>query len=187
MKLVIIMGPQAVGKMTVGQELAAITGLKLLHNHMTIELVNNFFDVFDSDEGRRLNALFRREIIEAVANSDLPGLIYTCVFEYDTPARYEYIRSIIDLFASRGAATCIVELCADYAVRLERNRTENRLLHKPSKRDVEKSEEIFRSLETKHRFISRDGETPFDDYLKLDNTDLSPQEAAAKIKQFFAL
>lgn len=31
---VIIMGPHAVGKMTVGQELAKITGLRLFHNHM---------------------------------------------------------------------------------------------------------------------------------------------------------
>ena len=33
MKLVIIFGPHAVGKMTVGQELAKITDLKLFHNH----------------------------------------------------------------------------------------------------------------------------------------------------------
>lgn len=38
MKFIIITGPQAVGKMTVAQELTQITGLKLLHNHMTIEL-----------------------------------------------------------------------------------------------------------------------------------------------------
>jgi len=31
-KLVIIFGPQAVGKMTVGQELEKITGLKLFHS-----------------------------------------------------------------------------------------------------------------------------------------------------------
>ena len=43
MKLVLIFGPQAVGKMTVGQELAKITWLKLFHNHMTIDLVSNFF------------------------------------------------------------------------------------------------------------------------------------------------
>ena len=43
MKFVIIVGPHAVGKMTVGQELEKITGLKLFHNHMTIELVSPFF------------------------------------------------------------------------------------------------------------------------------------------------
>ena len=44
-KLLVIMGPQAVGKMTVGQELVKITELKLLHNHMTLDLVEKFFSV----------------------------------------------------------------------------------------------------------------------------------------------
>ena len=43
MKFVLIFGAPAVGKMTVGQELERITGFRLLHNHMTIELVLNFF------------------------------------------------------------------------------------------------------------------------------------------------
>ena len=43
MKLVIIFGNLAVGKMTVGQELAKITDLKLFHNHMTIEPVIEIF------------------------------------------------------------------------------------------------------------------------------------------------
>ncbi len=33
MKFILLFGPQAVGKMTIGQELAKITDLKLLHNH----------------------------------------------------------------------------------------------------------------------------------------------------------
>ena len=43
-KFVLIIGPQAVGKMTVGQVLSKITGYKLLYNHMTIELVRLKFD-----------------------------------------------------------------------------------------------------------------------------------------------
>ena len=39
MKLVLLIGNSAVGKMTVGQELAKITGLRLFHNHMMIEPV----------------------------------------------------------------------------------------------------------------------------------------------------
>jgi len=55
--LVIIIGPHAVGKMTVGQELAKLTGLKLFHNHMSIELVRKFFSVRGSKEGKYLNTL----------------------------------------------------------------------------------------------------------------------------------
>jgi shikimate kinase len=56
MKLVILFGPPAVGKMTVGQELANLTGFRLFHNHMTIELTLNFF-AFNTKEFAHLNSL----------------------------------------------------------------------------------------------------------------------------------
>ncbi len=187
MKLVIILGPHAVGKMTVGQELAAVTGLKLFHNHMTIELVRNFFSVHGSEEGRRLNALFRQEIFEAVAKSDLPGLIFTYMFDFNEPSEYEYINSIIRLYEAHKAETCVVELSADFNTRIERNKTENRLLNKPSKRDIPKSEELFRNLEAIYRLNSYDDEVPFSNYLKIDNTNLTPNEVAVKIREAFDL
>jgi adenylate kinase family enzyme len=39
MHLVFVFGPPAAGKMTVGREICARTGYKLLHNHMTVEPV----------------------------------------------------------------------------------------------------------------------------------------------------
>ena len=44
MKFVLLFGPQAVGKMTIGHELEKVTDLKLFHNHMTIELVQPYFN-----------------------------------------------------------------------------------------------------------------------------------------------
>jgi len=58
MKFVLIFGPQAVGKMTVGQELANITELKLFHNHMTIELLEPLFSFIP--EMWELSTLFRK-------------------------------------------------------------------------------------------------------------------------------
>ncbi len=52
---------KAVGKMTVGEELSKETGLKLFYNHMTIDLVSNFFE-YGSESGQRLVKLFRQEI-----------------------------------------------------------------------------------------------------------------------------
>lgn len=43
MKFILIFGPQAVGKMTVGHELEKITSMKLFHNHQTIELLYPYF------------------------------------------------------------------------------------------------------------------------------------------------
>ena len=62
-KFVLIIGPQAVGKMTVGQELAKITGYKLFHNHMTIEMVRLIFD-YSKESYRRMNQLIRYEVLK---------------------------------------------------------------------------------------------------------------------------
>jgi len=56
--LVIIFGPPAIGKMTVGQELSKITGLKLLHNHISLELANQFFP-WSTPEFNRIDRLIR--------------------------------------------------------------------------------------------------------------------------------
>jgi hypothetical protein len=67
MTFVLLFGPQAVGKMTVGKELAALTGFRLFHNHMTIEPLYAIFG--DARETWRLSNAFRRAIFEAAAES----------------------------------------------------------------------------------------------------------------------
>lgn len=68
MKPVTIFGPHAVGKMTVGQELAKITTLKPFHNHMTIEMVTDLFRNAPKEYKRLVN-LFRQEIFEAFSKT----------------------------------------------------------------------------------------------------------------------
>jgi len=189
MKFVIIIGPPAVGKMTVGQALAELTGLKLFHNHMISELLFQFVPVYGpgSEEGKRLKNLFTQEILETVAKSNLLGMIYTNMYNFDSPPAHAYIQSFLDLYESHGAKTCVVELCADHDVRIERNKTENRLLHKPSKRDIKSSENRFRDIELNQRLNSHDGEQPFANYLKIDNTNLTPEAVAAIIKETFLI
>ena len=188
MNLVIILGPAAVGKMAVGQALAELTGLKLLHNHLIRELLLQFIPVDGpgSEDGRRIKNLFTQEILEAVAKSNVPGLIFTNMFNFDAPAAaYKYIQDIVDLYKSYGANTCVVELFADQSVRIERNKTENRLLHKPSKRNISDSENRLRRNDSNQRLNTRDGEQPFENYLKINNTNLTPNEAAIIIKETF--
>jgi hypothetical protein len=73
LKFVLIFGPQAVGKMTIGHELEKMTELKLFHNHQTIDLLHPYFGF--TSEMWRLSSMFREEIFKAVAKSDMYGLI----------------------------------------------------------------------------------------------------------------
>ncbi|KMJ57171.1 shikimate kinase [Bacillus sp. LL01] len=185
MKFVHIFGPQAVGKMTVGQELAKITDLKLFHNHMTIDLVGHFFD-YSTKEAKRLVNLFRQEIFEEVSKSDMYGMMFTYVWMFDMESDWEYVRNLSKLFESRGATVYYVELEADLDERLERNKTPNRLEHKPKKRDLEWSERDLMETLDKHRLNSLDGEITFENYIKIDNTDLSAGEVARVIRERFS-
>ncbi|MDQ0088523.1 hypothetical protein J2T12_001929 [Paenibacillus anaericanus] len=186
MKFIIIFGPQAVGKMTVGHELEKITELKLFHNHMTIELVSPFFN-YGTAAGKRLVGLFRREIFEEVAKSDLEGLIFTYVWAFDLKADWDYVNKICDIFESKGGVVYFVELEANLEERLERNKTPHRLNHKPTKRNIERSEHDLRSTMEKYRLNSYDGEIHKENYIKINNTELSPEEVAVIIKEKFHL
>ncbi|MFD0050953.1 AAA family ATPase [Actinomycetes bacterium NPDC127524] len=186
MKFVLIFGPQAVGKMTVGQELADITDLKLFHNHMTIDLVNPFFD-YGTKEGNRLVSLFRQEIFEEVSKSDLYGLIFTYVWAFDLQEDWDYVSKISAIFESRGGSVYYVELEADLEERLKRNKSPNRLEHKPTKRNIENSEADLKSSAQKYRLNSLKGEIKKGNYLKINNTNLSPKETAKIIKEEFGL
>lgn len=186
MKFVILIGPQAVGKMTVGQKLAERTGLTLFHNHMTIDLVGQFFN-YGTEEGRRLVKLFRQELFEAVAKSDLPGMIFTFVWAFNMKEDWDYIQQVTALFEEHGAEIYYVELEADMEERLVRNTTENRLLHKPSKRDIVWSENDLKQSMEMYRLNSYPGELEVSHYLRIDNTHLDPEAVAAKIEQYFDL
>lgn len=184
MKLVLLFGPQAVGKMTVGQELAKITGLKLFHNHMTIDLVSNFFD-YGTVEGKSLVYLFRMETFKAVAKSNLDGLIFTYTWCFELEEDWEYTRNICNIF--NGAEIYFVELEADLEERLKRNETSNRLEHKHTKRNIERSKKWLLEAEDKHRHNSYEGEIKEKNYLRINNNNIPANEVAKMIKEKFNL
>jgi hypothetical protein len=184
--LVFIVGPPAVGKMTVGYALAERTGLKVFHNHHTIELALQFF-AFGTPAFSRLITEFRRRIFEEVAASDLPGLIFTYVWAFDQPADADIVAGLAKVFSDRGARVVYVELQATQAERLRRNETAFRLAHKPSKRNVDASREGLLQLDAQYQLNSGGRFDTREDYLRIDNTELPPEVVAEKIIEHFQL
>ncbi len=183
MKLVLLFGSLAVGKMTVGQELAKITDLTLFHNHMTIEPVLDVFGYYHGRAVRRLREVF----FEEFADTGADGMIFTYVWAFDQQKDWDYIKHVTEIFESKGASVYYVELVASQEVRLVRNQSENRLLHKPSKQDLEFAENDLLETDKKYRLESYDGEIPFENYIKIDNTELAPDVVAKIIKDRFNL
>ena len=183
MKLLFLCGDAAVGKMTVGQELMKITNLRLFHNHMTIEPVIEIFGYYD---GKTISGL-RETIFEEFAASDNYGMIFTYMWAFDQKSDWEYIAHVRSIFEPYGTEFYYAELVAPQEVRLARNATENRLKNKASKRDLETSNQRLLDDDKRYRCVSLDGEIPFENYIKIDNTSLSPAEAAKMIKEKFDL
>lgn len=179
MKLVLIIGSGAVGKMTVGQELMKITDLRLFHNHMMIEPVIEIFNSFNGGVIARL----REVIFEEFLKTDNAGMIFTYMWAFDMPSDREYVMQV----ASRFDEVYCVELVADQSVRLERNKTENRLRNKSSKRDIATSDQRLMREDANHRLVSMPGEIPFENYIRIDNTRLSPDAVVRMIKEKFSL
>ena len=183
MDLIVLIGSGAVGKMTVGQELMKITDFRLFHNHMMIEPVIEVFGDYCGPVVGRL----REVIFEEFLKTKYRGMIFTYMWAFDMQEDWDYIRSVAERFEATGGNVYYVELIADQAVRLERNRTENRLRNKASKRDLAVSQERLLREDSRYRLVSREGEIPFENYIRIDNTRMEPQEAAQLIKDKFAL
>ena len=183
MKLVFIIGDAAVGKMTVGQELMKITGLRLFHNHMTIEPVIEIFGRYD---GKTI-AEMRDLIFKNFAASENYGMIFTMMMDFDMPSEWEYLEHVKGIFEPYGTEFYYVELIAPQEIRLKRNVSENRLKHKSSKRDIETSNQRLINDDQNHRCVSHEGEITFDNYLRIDNSNKEFDEAARLIKDTFDL
>jgi hypothetical protein len=167
--------------MAVGQAIEEATGIRLFHNHLSIEPVLRFFP-FGSPPFLRLVDGFRGRLFAEVAASDLPGLCFTFVWDLNSPADLSFVSQTCKTFADAGAEVALVELKASLAVRLERNKGASRLSEKPSKRDLERSERQLLSLENGVYRLNSTKPLPLPyRHVIVDNTHLSVSEAAHAI------
>lgn len=175
--LIFIIGPPSVGKMTVGQELARLTGFRLFHLHQVVDLVLEYFP-YGSPGYLRLVRSFRRQVFEEGARHGL-DLITTGAWPFDeqdeTAVFWRYVRP----YADGGGRVCFAELLAPLETRLIRNLTENRRRHKKTDWSTESA---LRQDAATHRYDS--GETlPFDlPLLRIDTEHLTADAAATRIR-----
>jgi hypothetical protein len=185
-ELLVLFGPPAVGKMTVGRAVCESSGHRLFHNHHTIEPLHEIFGQ-QSPAFRTLNGEFRRRVIEEAAAHGV-RLVVTTVWNLAGERDAAYVRAIVSPYVERGLPVRFVELYADLATRLGRNAGADRLAAKPSKRDLDRSaahirerEEAF-TMNTSPGASSPGAQVLGDfDHLRLDTTELGPAEAAALI------
>ena len=183
--LIVVCGPQAVGKMTVAESLRDKLRYNMMMNHDSIELSDRIFG-FNTPAQREYNTLIRKNAFDLAVKHNV-DLIFTVVIAFNVPEEKEYLMQLKELFENSGGQFYFVELSADIGTRLARNETPHRMERKASKRDVEWSRANLLQDAEKYRLNTEEDEYWFANHLKIDNTDLEPDEVADRVISAFRL
>lgn len=178
MKLALIYGPPAVGKLTVAKELVALTGFKLFHNHATVDLITSIFDR-GSESFAKLIWEIRLSVFEEAARANIGGLVFTMVY---ATSRVPRIMQCVEAVERHGGEAHLVRLHCDRATLEQRVSSGTRKEHGK-----------ITSVQTLNEFLSRlEKHEPFSclpgrDNLSIDTSVLEPRDAALKIADHYRL
>jgi len=183
--LIVVSGPQAVGKMVVAESLRDKLKYNLMINHDSIEISDKIFG-FATPAQKEFNMFFREKVFELAVKYNV-DLIFTYVTAFEMQEERDYLTGLHDLFTGSGGSFWFVELSADLETRLARNETTYRMERKASKKDVEWSRTNLLKDAKNHKLNSEEGEVWFSNHLKIDNTNLSPEQVADKVIETFGI
>lgn len=176
MQLVFLYGPPGVGKYTIGLELAGRTGFRLLHNHLTVNLVSAVFER-DSEIWLRMLRSIRRQILAESARHNV-NLLVTSVFD-GTTENIEAWRTMLEPVEAQGGSVLFVQLTC------ERDELFRRV-EQESRRTLDKLVDPVRLSELLERFDMFSA-LPFGKHLCLDITHVVPSDAATAIIQHYGI
>jgi shikimate kinase len=175
-KLLFLYGPPAVGKLTVAQELATLTGFKLFHNHVTVDLALEYFDFGTPGFGRIVDSV-RLTVLEVAASEGLNGVIFT--FVYGAGIDDPFVDEVIQVVETHGAEVLFVRLSCDPDTLVARVVTPERERYRKLR-----SAEALRELMERHDLFSP---VPHRESLSIDTGHATPPEAARRIAAHFGL
>ena len=167
MKLVILYGPPAVGKLTVARELAKITGFKLFHNHLTQDLARELYPEFDETRFSLVDKIRITVIKNAAENTT--DLLFTVV--YSGSAKDDaFFTDAVGIVEGAGGQVHFAELTSSHDDILER-------ADNPSRSQFHKLTDRYK-LKEKLDKGSWQESVKYADVLKVDTSSNTPSESA---------
>ena len=172
MKLVFIYGLPATGKLTVAQELSAMTGYKLFHNHLAVDLLLPVFD-FGSAPFIELREQIWLSVFEQACRSQLPGLIFT--FAPEATVRPGFIDRALAAVTGNNGEVIFVQLVCPLAELKQRLASPSRLRYGKLT-----SVPLFERLDAEGSFAAPQMPKP---RLSIDTSVCLPVQTARRIAQ----
>ena len=176
MRLIFLHGLPGVGKLTVARELARLTGYKLFHNHLCVDLVESVFE-FGSRPFVELREMIWLAVFSRAAEEHLAGLIFT--FAYDRSVRSSFIAETQRAVEAFGGTVSFVEL------RCSAEEIERRIVH-PSRQEFRKLDSVSQFHELK-KAGAFDGPVMPAGGLIIETDEISAAEAADEIHRRLGL
>lgn len=177
--VIVLYGPVAAGKLTVGEILSERLGYKLSHNHLINDLVRSVYER-GTIESERLIEEFRFQFYEEVVKSGVNFIIthtYANNFISKTGlSDPEYMKKLEAIFEKYNANSIFVHIKPDKRVLLDRVGNQSRARF----RKLTDKEEMKRLLESN----DFDTSAPVKNNVVIDNSNLTPEETASKIIEY---
>lgn len=175
MKLLFIYGPPAVGKLTVANEMAKLTGFKVFHNHLSIDAILPVFE-FGSAPFFKLVEMIRVETVAEAARENV-DIIYT--FCYAKGLDEMHVEKVEKAARENGGEVFFALLTCDPEELKRRIVLEDRKKFKKAN-TVEMLEQFLETYDLSSPI-------PYSDTLTIDNTNTAPSEVAWQIVEHFDL
>ncbi|MBU0648205.1 AAA family ATPase [Patescibacteria group bacterium] len=174
MKLIYLYGAPATGKLTIAQKLAEMTGYKILHNHLSNDLVEAVLD-YENEDFFDIAFELRKIVMHAAVKHGVVGVITTSCYAYGNNEE-ERLKKYFDGLRAIGVEIDCVHLVSDKEELLKRVQGESRQKYGKLK----KPEKLKEVLE-KYDFYTK---IPFMESLVIDNTKLEPEEVVKLILEY---
>jgi hypothetical protein len=169
-KLIFLHGLPGVGKLTVARELGGLTGFRVFHNHLAVDLALSVFE-FGSPHFVELREKVWLEVFAQAVSANLDGLIFT--FAFDRTVTSGFIENVRTVVESAGGVVLFVEL------KCSPEELEKRIEH-PSRQQFGKLNSVTQYRELKQAGAFVDPGIPRE-RLIVDTTVLSASDTAELI------